>query len=226
MQFKTAILSLALAAHGSVDIARANAVTCPNTTITVASHQPETTDLICAAAARADTLFGRCQVPQISRPLKIEVVETIKDGCVALYHCDDDVIRVLPPDPMQARRDADGAFAHLGIESYFTSVIVHELAHAANADMPCPYESCVVADEYVAYALQIMSLPPEDQTAFVDRSNLDGPVLAEELSAVILFMAPDLFAQKVWAHLQQQDSPCDYIGALSRGRLTLDQGQL
>jgi hypothetical protein len=42
----------------------------------------------------------------------------------------------------------DGAVAHLGIDAYFQSLVVHKLAHAATDGMICPFEGCLtgVAD--------------------------------------------------------------------------------
>ena len=71
--------------------------------------------------------------------------------------------------------------------------------------------------------MQIMSLPPDAQQEFVKNSGLDRQVSRDELSAIMLFMAPGRFAQKVWAHLAQQVDPYSYLGQIKDGTVLLDR---
>ena len=178
---------------------------------------------VCDAVEQAGALFEQCNVPKISRPITITIVDDLKEGCVAVFHCGENSIEVLPPLLMQAKRDPEGAFADLAIEEYFGSVVVHELTHAANENMPCPFKSCVTADEYIAYSMQVMSLEAQSQKLFEARSGLDRRVSSDELSPIMLYMAPGLFAQKAWAHLSQRDDACHYIGQLVEGHILLDR---
>lgn len=50
---------------------------------------------------------------------------------------------------------AASALAIISDYAFFESVILHELAHAALDDMPCSFPSCIVGQEYIAYAMQI-----------------------------------------------------------------------
>ncbi len=193
--------------------------------VSVSSQNTETAEQVCTASRRALALFESCGVPKILRPIQINVVHDLKEGCVALYHCGEDTIELLEPSEMQERRLPESAFSHLNIDEYFRSVVIHELTHAANDGLPCPFESCVVADEYVAYSMQVMSLDTKSRQKFIERSGIQDRVSSEELSAIILFMAPDLFAQKVWAHLNQRENACRYIDGLSSGKIVLDRGR-
>lgn len=218
--FNAIVTSLALlAAYPSYADMRSCGV--PNVTVT--SQQTADGELVCGAVRQATMLFDTCNLPPLSRPVRIAVVEDLSQGCVALYHCGEDIIEVLSTSNMQERRDPNGGFKHLTADEYFQSVVVHELSHAATDPTPCPFEACIVADEYIAYAMQVMSLGPEAQQVFENRSAFKDPVSAEELSVVLLFMAPHLFSQKVWAHLSQRDDPCSYIGQLMDRSLLLDR---
>ena len=123
---------------------------------------------------------------------------------------------------MQVRREEGDAFSHLGLEEYFHSVVVHELTHAAADGMPCPYQACVAAAEYIAYVLQVMSLDPDEQAAFEANSAINRRISTDELSPIILYMAPDLFSQKALAHFSQRDDPCGYIGQLVDGAIIIN----
>ena len=197
-------------------------VLCEETNVSVSARRSENAEMACAAVKHAEALFAQCEMPPLDDPLRIEIVDEMSAGCVALYHCGEGLIEVLEPPLMEKRRSSGDAFAFLAIESYFPSAIVHELSHTLFDDVPCPFESCVSANEYVAYAMQIMSLTPEQQAEFTANSDLDERVSRDELSSVILFMAPSVFARKSWAHLSQRDDPCAYIGQILEGSILLD----
>ena len=204
--------------------ALAETVSCGDSQVSVTFQRSEHATAVCNTVEQSETLFEQCNVPRISRPVTVNIVEDLKAGCVAIYHCDENDIEILTPSLMQERRKPDGAFADLSNDEYFKSVVVHELTHAASDNLSCPFQSCVAAEEYIAYSMQIMSLDPQSQAQFEDRSGLARRISSDELSAIILFMAPDLFAQKAWAHLLQQKDACHYIGQLVEGHILLDRG--
>lgn len=195
---------------------------CPDSTISVTASNPEHTEMICDAVARTKTLFQECSVPAISRPVQIDVVDEIYSHCMAVYHCGEDLIELLSPSLMQERRDEEAAFDFLPADAYFQSVVVHELTHAAFDVVPCPIESCVVGSEYVAYTLQVLSLTPQERQSFVENAGYDRKIVRDELSALILYMAPHVFAQKAWTHFSQREDPCGYIGQIVDGTVLLD----
>ncbi len=179
-------------------------------------------DMTCEAVEHATTLFEACNVPSVSRPVHIAIVDDITPRCVALYHCGEDLIEVLAPSSIEKKRDPDGAFGFMPITEYFRSVIVHELVHVAFDGTPCPFTSCRATNEYVAYNMQVMSMTPQSQSQFAEKAGLDRPISRDELSLVILAMAPDLFAQKAQAHFSQRDDPCAFIGKIFDGTVVLD----
>ena len=201
----------------------ADSLSCSNSVVTVSFQHAEHGELVCDAVEHAAVIFDQCNVPALARPVHIKVVDQVEPGCVAVYHCGKDMIEVVSPPKMQKLRDPEGAFIHLGIEEYFQSVVIHELSHAATYGIPCPFEGCVTAHEYIAYAMQVMSLSSKAQSIFEDRSKIDKLISSDELNAIILFMAPHLFSQKVWGHLSQRTDPCGYIGEIVDGSILLDR---
>ncbi|WP_324754634.1 hypothetical protein [Roseovarius sp. Pro17] len=187
------------------------------------SDQSAHVDLICDAIEDAEALFDECGMPPLSGPLTTEIVTDLKPGCMGQYHCGKGSIEVLEPSMMAVRRNPKGAFAFLPMESYFQSIIVHELSHGLFDDASCPFEACIVADEYVASVMQVMSLTPEQQAVFSLKSELDRRISRDELNSITLFMVPNVFAQKSWAHLSQRDDPCTYIGKILNGTILLDR---
>lgn len=202
---------------------RAGETTCETSPVVVDAPDVRHSELVCSAVDQVQHLFARCDLPALSGGLRVDVVEDLRQDCVALYHCGEKWIEILTPDAMATRRDPDGAFAFLELEDYFRSVVVHELTHSAFDDVPCPFEACVTADEYVAYAMQVMSLSEEQRAAFESRAGLTGMVSRDELNVMILFMAPHLFARKDWVHLTQRPDSCAFLRQILDGSVLLDR---
>lgn len=171
-----------------------------------------------ARAAIADLATCGLSVPM---PLDIAVVEDLGENCLGIYRCGEGRIEILPPGRYAAWQ-ADGAFADVSLEAFVSSVVRHELVHAALEGMPCPFDSCIVGQEYLAYGLQVMFLPPDDRAAFEASMPYEREISRDELSAIILAMAPDIFARKAWAHLKARPDPCAFAGQISRAEVLLD----
>ena len=201
----------------------ADTMLCAATDITVEASDPTHARLTCDAVERALIQFENCNIPPLEGPLYIEIVDRLEAGCVGQYHCGKGSIKVLEPSVMGALHAPDSPFAFLPNEAYFQSIVVHELTHAAIADLPCPFETCVVAQEYLAYTMQVMSLAPDFQAAYSAEAGVDTHISRDELSIAILFMAPQIFAQKAWGHLSQREDPCAYLGQIVDGTVLLDR---
>jgi hypothetical protein len=184
----------------------------------------EDAGLICSLAARATEQLATCNLT-VPAPVTIAVIPELEDRCLGLYHCGQGRIEILAPGDYAPLRDEGkaSAFAPVSDAAFFESVIRHELAHAALDDMPCPFESCVASQEYVAYTMQVRFLPEADRIAFENATPHDGPVSRDMLSGVMLMMAPETFARRAWMHLSARDDPCAYIGRIARGEVLLDR---
>jgi hypothetical protein len=201
-------------------------MTCMPSGVHVEATRSEDADRVCEAVQVAQSVFDGCGLPGVPSGLRINVVENLRHGCVALYHCGENWIETLAPDAMQKRRLPGSAFEWLDIEDYFRSVVVHELAHAVFDELPCPFEACVAAAEYISYALQVMSLTPKQQKTFEERAALDRKISRDELNAMYLFMAPSKFAQKAWTHVSQREDPCAFLGQVIDGTVLFDREPL
>lgn len=199
-------------------------VYCDGLNASVIAGKAEDARLTCEAVAQARTLFESCNIPPITRPLKIELIDEIDTGCFGQYHCGEDWIELLTPSAMVAHRLSDGIYADLPVDRFFQSIAVHELTHAAIDGSPCPFPTCLVRGEYVAYVMQMMSLTPEQRRHIEERADLIGRRISrDELNSVMYFMAPDRFAVKSWMHFTQRDDPCGFLGQIVDGTVLLDR---
>ena len=201
----------------------ADSLDCPDTGITVEFTTEAHADLVCEAAETAVAGLASCGLPALPSALRIEVVEELQHGCVGLYHCGEASIEVLSPSAMAERRDPDAAFGFLDAEAYFESAVVHELTHAATVETPCPIDGCVVADEFIAYAMQILSLSGEASRSFSVHADTAPPASSVDLTLLMLHLAPDRFARSVWRRLERSDDPCALLRDLADRTILLDR---
>ncbi len=203
--------------------AHADDMPCENPLVSVTGQHPRVAESICDAVEDTEALFQMCNLPTLQRLIKIRIVDELTPGCVAQFRCDEDRIEILAPKAMDTQRNRDGVLGFLPIDTYFHSIVVHELAHTVYDDEQCPFQSCIVANEYIAYAMQFMSLKPADRFAIRNNPALNRHVSRNALNATSLFLAPDLFVKNVWAHLSTRKDICTYVGQISNGTVFLDR---
>jgi hypothetical protein len=97
----------------------AETFTCENPLVSVTSQQAKHAEMACETVDQAVSLFVQCNMPALSKPLRIHIVDEIEYGCVGLYHCSKDLIEVLAPSSMASQINPDGAFAFLPINELF-----------------------------------------------------------------------------------------------------------
>ena len=216
---KTAAAALALWAVAAA--APADPRPCPGTGITVDAARPELAARVCAVAAETAERLARCGMP-LGGPVEIRVVGALPGQCRGLYHCGERRIELLAPDALAAARHPDSPFAAIPTPAYFESLVAHELAHAAHDGVPCPFGSCEVTGEYVAYTTQIAALPDAARAAFLAAAG-GKPARRADLSLVLLKLAPGRFAATAARHLAARPDPCAYLAAIGRGEIVLDR---
>lgn len=201
------------------------ALTCGEGKVTLPDDTPWTARM-CAVADRAVAALAACNLP-LEKAVTVTLTDALEGSCVGLYHCGKGLIEILDPDTLAARTSSSSLFAPLSTESYFDSILTHELAHAAYNGRPCPIGGdCTATAEYLAYAFQIRSLSDEDRAA-IGLAEVPGRRIDNaEISAFIAFFSPATFAAKSWTHLMQQDDPCAYVGKVADGMVWFDRPQL
>lgn len=214
-------------AVAAVSTAHAETQLCENGVVTAHSPQQNHLPLMCAAADRALTVFDQCA---LTPPTAIDIfVSDLSDqSCLGLFHCGEARIEVIAPDIIDTKRSDIGLFNPLTSERLFESVIVHEIAHAAVDLTPCPLASCVATSEYFAYTVQLLDLTEDErETVMASASAASAlpadPVKHDEINAFLLYMAPDLFVDKVWRHVTGRGDPCLQLRRIQDGSLIFDR---
>ncbi len=189
--------------------------------VSITGGEPALEQHVCDVVGAALPELASCNLP-LTAPLSIEVIDDLPGDCVGMYHCGEERIEILSLDDTAAVRSADSPLRDLDDAAFHDSVIVHELAHALHDQVPCPLESCIVSAEYVAYTMQVRSLTPDAIAAFEERGGIEGRVSRDDLTLMMLFMAPHRFSATAWAHFTQRPDGCAYIGQIMSGAILLD----
>ncbi|MDG4649814.1 hypothetical protein P6F26_15320 [Roseibacterium sp. SDUM158017] len=219
--FRNPAIACAIALTGAGALA-AQPLACPGGRVFTENAGAEA-GRVCEAAARATEQLETCSLT-VPAPVTIAMVDALEDDCLGVYHCGERRIEILSQASYTELRaiGAASAFASISDDAFFEGVIRHELAHAALDDLPCPFGSCLAAQEYVAYTMQVFFLPEADRAAFEATSTVEGRVPRDAISRMILLMAPNVFAQRAFQHLMQREDPCAFIGQVARGEVLLD----
>ncbi len=194
---------------------------CEGTPVSV-SAPPAQTERLCRAVQAALPQLAACGLA-LETPVSITLADSLPGDCLGLYHCGEDRIELVSPEALSGQRRADGVFASLPDDRYFDSIVAHELAHAAHDARPCPSGLCLATSEYLAYNFQILGLTPEDRARVEATLDMRSPVSHDAVNAMILLFAPDAFAARAWAHLNQRADPCAYLRHVAAGDFTFDR---
>ncbi|MBY6005425.1 hypothetical protein KUV62_15985 [Salipiger bermudensis] len=183
---------------------------------------PAQAETLCTAVQQALPRLAACGLA-LETPVSITLTDSLPGDCLGLYHCGEQRIELLAPEALSEQRRTDGVFAALPDARYFDSIVMHELAHAAHDARPCPSGLCLATSEYLAYNFQILGLAPEDRARVEASLDMQSPVSHDAVNKIVLLFAPDAFAARAWAHLNQRDDPCAYLRHVAAGDFTFDR---
>ena len=199
----------------------ANPTTCPNGLVTATTDDPAVAERICNASDHAISLFAMCGF-ELPEPIEITTLSDVDANCFGVFHCGEGRIEILTPDGMDALMKEDSIFAPISKESFFDSVVVHELAHALYDETKCPYPHCLATSEYFAYSYQIMSFNDEDRAALEAGIDMEQRISRDYVVGILAVMSPDRFTQRVWQHFSQRDDQCAWLGGILSGAIVFD----
>ena len=202
----------------------AETMQCADPRFVVTGNDTAVLERACKVVSDSREALASCGV-LIERPIAIEVKEAIEGdfgSCLGLYRCGEDLIEMLSPEAMRETRDRDGPFELVSEDAYWDSVLIHELTHAAYDKVICPFSACVATAEYASYAMQVRTLPNDQQALFGQTIELSGKPSHDSISAMMLFLSPDHFAKYAWLHFQAREDSCGYMQLIMDGNIFFD----
>jgi len=213
------IFSAAILTFASISPLRAQDHACDKGQTQVTGADPDLAGHVCTVVERALEQLAQCHLAQ-KDPLSIKIVDGFSDdmpGCVGIFDCANDRIEILKPDAMGSTLEDNRRFSRLPLMSLFDSVVAHEMTHALVYQNLGEDSGSWAQNEYMAYAMQMAFLSPEDRALFMQGFTTDRPGSLGGINILIMLMAPDAFAAEVWLHFSAKGNGCDFMGQLLSG---------
>lgn len=196
---------------------------CPSGHLEVYATDPELARRICDIEKQTAPTLAACGMPDRT-PLSLYVVQRIEAAgphCLGAYICETDEIAVVAPEQLATLEVLSDIYRSMGAAVLFDSLVVHEITHARLTKALQGEELSVASHEYIAYAMQMASLPSAVRQSLEDGS-ADGPVDRSAINELTLFFGgPDAFAPLVWRHFQTDGNGCDFVKSLIDGTTIL-----
>lgn len=197
---------------------------CESVEAVVSAPSPSLARSVCASVEETVDLLAQCDLA-LSDPIKITVLDGLPNnshGCFGYYECDSNRISIRSPASIAEVSGQSTLYAGLEPVVVFDSLVAHEVSHAAFAQTACRDAGCLANHEYVAYVMQMWSLPPPIRSGIVERFGQLEPVEPMRLNELVAVMAPGKFAALAWQHFNEDGNGCDFVQDLATGQTTLE----
>jgi hypothetical protein len=192
---------------------------CAAVPVEVVAATGEERRLACAAAGELLARLARCGIG-LQRPLQIRVGADIPHApgraVVGLFDRANQRLYVRELESIPALVGGT-PFAEIPPPELFKSMIIHEIAHAVLHQNAGPDAVGAVGHEYLAYALQIESLPAGARERFLQAVGKRQSVKEFVFNDVLLDMNPCLFAAYAFEHLAAAGERCAPLVAILEG---------
>ncbi|MCB1514436.1 MAG: hypothetical protein H6876_05000 [Hyphomicrobiaceae bacterium] len=216
---RRACLALGIVALAAAD-ASADEMQCPGAPTSVISPTKDLAARICAAAIWAEAFFVRCGLVQ-ERTLSIDVVDRLTHPLglpvIATFDATKWKIQISTYEAVQSIILPGSVYRMLPPRDVYDSLVVHEVAHAIFREHVHDLNIPVSAHEYVAYAIQIASLPPEARDTFLLGFPRQTPSGFGIFNEVYLAMGPLRFGANAYRHLFKDNMSCQTIRRIAAG---------
>lgn len=190
--------------------------------ITAVSEDAAQAGRVCRAVLTSVDLLKDCGLTQIA-PIRMEVVDGPIDdnpGCLGEFDCRTDEIRLLTTNGLSRALGSENALRGIPLDRVQASIVTHELAHAFLYQMRGGPGDTVAEDEYVAYAMQFLSLSEADRIAVLEAiPGQDTTITRDMLNDVFLALAPMVFGGWAWRHFSRQPDGCGFVSDIVSGKV-------
>lgn len=192
---------------------------CAESGLRVVASDAALADQICRIVSSVKPKLQGCHLVQ-GQPLEIVVRDGSTDSAyLAHYSPKKGQIFLFAPEHLTDRLADDSAFRALPLAHLFESIIVHELTHAFFARTICGQETCLAGHEYVAFAMQLESLPTRSRELLLDAHPAIATIELGWFDDTRLRETPDVFAVNAWRHFSQAKNGCNFLAGLLSGEI-------
>jgi hypothetical protein len=182
-----------------------NATRCGGGVVTVIAGAAADREAGCAGAGRAIAVLDDLGLPVLG-PIVVQVVDelVIANGVAALGTFDPRtrVVKVLARSAYSVGKADEGVLGLPLDDHLHASVFAHEVTHAVFHQHEARIPLSPAAHEYVAYSVQLTTLPPDHRRRVLERFKVSPFDNVEQVNGMILAFDPNGFGVKAFLHFQ------------------------
>ncbi len=225
----TATVGVALLLTGSLNggAAKADHRPCHNSKAMVDLSQPEDWETACAGAIDAIS-FLEANGFRLAGPIHIHPMGEITEGVLAdaFGYFDSRTAQVHVQSFSASQRAVQGVgiFGLPMDRDLYRSIVIHEVAHAIASHNFTMERPPGMAQEYIAYATQLATMPPSLRDRILANFPGEGFRTSMEISPAIHMLSPENFAVRVYRHFVRAENGAAFFRRLFTGEIQLDLG--
>jgi hypothetical protein len=193
------------------------AIPCAETPVIVTATDANDARVACRGAVDAISFLAERGF-RVGEPVVVAVVEGIDvvpgASVLGIYDPKGDVVQVLARSVFSSGTTGDTVLGLPVDDTLYASIFAHEVAHAVIYRNIRHREISSAAHEYLAYAVQLATLPPSYRERILARFPGGGFTDLEEVSEVVLGFDSDRFAVKAYRHFRELDDQDAVLGTL------------
>ncbi len=204
-------------------------VTPPSTPeISIIGASAEELDIIRSGAEHAVKLFAQCGLEALE-PIRVHIEDDAIHVCgvdaFGAFDTKAQTIRLASSKACRAMAKTNPAYASLPFLKFYESIVVHEVAHQILRSHLGERPVSLATHEYVAYALQIASLPPDVRQTFLKPLNSKPPDDLGPFVDTVLLMSPETFGALAYAHFSKSGNGCRFLTEIIEGKISFPSSE-
>lgn len=207
--------------------ASADVECCTDVRVDAVADQRGSVSAVCRAAEQVSSVLSVCGFGVLDR-IPVQVVEVLPAECpshaLGYFDARDATVTIPTYAACVALAGPEGRFGTPVTPALYESLIAHELVHAIVWQHQGQPAMGRAGQEYLAYAIQLVTMSPALRARILARYPQADPVRLDELSETYLDFAPGRFAVKSYLNFVAQRDRCALIEDLMEGRRTLRSG--
>ena len=195
---------------------------CPGTAVIVQSADPLEAADICHAATMATSLLSRCGIAR-DLDLVVRLVEEVRHPCGAAvlgqYLANEDRIELTTFSGCIDSLGPDNAYRQIPLREAWRSLAVHEITHGIASCAARNKKLAPMAQEYIAYTIQILSLPVASRQKLLDAIPGKPPSGTSSFNELYHAIAPLRFGVDAYRHYSAMPDGCAFLNQVLRGEV-------
>lgn len=202
---------------------------CRGMPVDVIGATTEERQLICAASEQAAGLFKQCGLANMPL-MRVQVTKEPPHVCgvdaFGSFDANAQSIRLVNTSACRRLAIANPTYALLPFVQFYKSLAVHEIAHQMFRSHLKGKAVSHATHEYVAYAIQIASMPLKVRTQFLDAIRREPPSDLSPFVDMVLLMSPAYFAAIAYDHFSAPGNGYRIIRGVLQGTIEFPANDL